>query len=75
VLCAAFLLLQFGFEIFGAKKLARKAAHKILMTLTTGINFTNMFKAFTPAYPKSANRQSIHQCLLTLLGSAQKSCS
>jgi len=35
VLQAAFLKLQFGFVIFGCQEIGAKAAHKMLMKLTT----------------------------------------
>ncbi len=41
VLCAAFLLLQFGFLIFWRQNIGAKAACKMLMRLTPGVNFTN----------------------------------
>ncbi len=37
VICAAFMCLQIGFVIFLAKGFWRKAAHKLLVKLTTGI--------------------------------------
>jgi len=36
VLCAAFLKLHFGFEIFWLKNICTKAAHKMMMQLTIG---------------------------------------
>jgi hypothetical protein len=46
------------------------SAHKMLMKLTPGVHFTNMFmQSFTLTHPKSAKRQSSHQCLFALLGS------
>ncbi len=35
VFCAAFTLLQFGFVIFWPKNICAKAAHKMLVKLTT----------------------------------------
>jgi len=43
VLCAAFLLLQFGFVIFWQKNSGKKAACKMLMKLTTGRLATRAF--------------------------------
>jgi hypothetical protein len=43
VLCAGFLSLKFGFVIFLATENCRNAASKMLMKLTTGINFTQHF--------------------------------
>jgi len=40
VFWAGFLLSQFGFKIFWLKNIGAKAAHKMLMKLTTGVNFT-----------------------------------
>jgi len=45
VFCAAFLYLKFGFVIFWQKNIDPKAAHKILATLTTGVNFINILHA------------------------------
>jgi len=42
VLCAAFHSLQFGFEIFWQKNIGAKAAHKMFMKLTIGVNFINV---------------------------------
>jgi hypothetical protein len=36
VFCAAFMCLQFGFVIFWQKDFGTKAAHKMLVKLTTG---------------------------------------
>jgi len=36
VICAAFLLLQFGFVSFWWKNIGAKGAHKMLMKLTIG---------------------------------------
>jgi len=44
VFCEAFLYLQFGFVIYWQKNIGAKAAHKMLMKLTTGLNFTNIFQ-------------------------------
>jgi hypothetical protein len=37
VFCAAFMCLQFGFEIFWQKDFCSKAAHKMLVILTPGV--------------------------------------
>jgi hypothetical protein len=51
VLCAAFLLLHFGFRIFGDKILYKKQAHKTVMKLTPGVNFINILGgAFSPIF-------------------------
>ncbi len=42
VFCAAFVCLQFGFVIFWKKDFDAKAAHKVLVKLTPGENFTNI---------------------------------
>ncbi len=39
--CAAFMCLQFGLVIFRRKDFGTKAAHKMLVKLTPGVNFTN----------------------------------
>jgi len=44
VICAAFLHLQFGFEIVCRKKTGTKAAHKILVKVITVIYFTNILR-------------------------------
>jgi len=41
VFCAAFLYLQLGFVIFWQKNVGTKAAHKMLVILTTVINSIN----------------------------------
>jgi hypothetical protein len=38
VFCAAFMCLQFGFVIFWQKDFGAKAAHKILVKLTPGLD-------------------------------------
>jgi hypothetical protein len=43
--CAAFTCLQFGFVIFWRKDFDAKAANKILVKLTPGVNFTNILRA------------------------------
>jgi len=51
VLSAAFLLLQFGFIIFWQKNIGKKAACKMLLTLTTGkIISTYLILVFEKAY-------------------------
>jgi len=42
---AAFLLLQFGFVIFWQKKIGAKAAHKMLVKITSVVNFTKILRA------------------------------
>ncbi len=39
VLCTAFMFLQFGFVILGGKDFGAKAAHKMLVKLTSGLIF------------------------------------
>ena len=41
VFCEAFMCLQFGFVIFWQKEIGAKAAHKMLVKLTTWIYFNN----------------------------------
>jgi hypothetical protein len=49
IFCAAFMCLQFGFEIFWWNDFGATAAHKMLVKLAPGVNFTNIFwAAFTP---------------------------
>jgi hypothetical protein len=43
VFCAAFMCLQFGFVIFWGKDFCAKAAHKMLVKLTTGVNAVKPF--------------------------------
>jgi len=45
VFCSACLSLQHGFVTFWQKDIGAKAVHKILMKLTTGVNFTNILWA------------------------------
>jgi len=46
-----------GFEIFWHQNISAKCACKMLMKLTTGVNFINILcPAFTLADPKSAKR-------------------
>ncbi len=45
VLYTAFVCLQFGFLIFWQKDFGAKAAHKMLVKLTPGVNFTNILGA------------------------------
>jgi hypothetical protein len=52
VLCAAFMCLQFGFEIFWRKDFCAKAAHKMLVKLTPGrkyLQLTNALAYFNPS--------------------------
>jgi len=44
VLCANFLWLQIGFVIFLQKNIDAKVACKMLMKITTGVNFTNILQ-------------------------------
>jgi hypothetical protein len=46
VFCAAFMCLQFGFEIFWQKDFGAKAAHKMLVKLTPGFVSKNFFPRF-----------------------------
>ncbi len=46
VFCKVFLQLQFGFVVFWQKKSGAKAACKMLMKLTKGVNFINIL--FSP---------------------------
>jgi hypothetical protein len=39
VFCAAFLYLQFGFEVFCQNNIGTKTAHKMLVKLATGSHF------------------------------------
>jgi len=49
---------------------AKKTARKMLVKLKSSVNFTNiLLAAFKCKDPKSAKRQSSHQCRLALLGS------
>jgi len=65
VFCRAFFYLQFG------KEIGSKAAHKMLVNLTTGVNFTNILRAaFTLVGPKSAKRHCQLGCLFAHTGSA-----
>jgi hypothetical protein len=41
VFCAAFMFLQFGFAIFWQKDFGAKAAHKMLVKLTPGVQVIN----------------------------------
>jgi len=42
VLCTPFMCLQFGFVIFWQKEFGTKAAYKMLVKLTPGVNVTNL---------------------------------
>ncbi len=46
VFAAAFLYLQFGFVIFWQKNIGTKDASKMLVKLTTDVNFTNILQAY-----------------------------
>jgi len=63
---------QYLFMLLGST--GAKAAHRMLMKLTPGDDFTNILRsAFTRAtftIPKVQKIQSSHQCLFALLGSA-----
>jgi hypothetical protein len=43
VFCAAFMCLQFGFVICCQKDFGAKAAHKMLVKLTPGVNVIKLF--------------------------------
>jgi hypothetical protein len=43
VLCALFMCLQFGFVIFWPKDIGAKAAHKMLVKLTPGVDLIELF--------------------------------
>ncbi len=45
VFCAAIMCLQFGFVIFLQKDFGAKDAHKMLVKLTPGVNFTIIVRA------------------------------
>jgi len=45
ILFAAFIILIFGFEFFWWKKIVAKSAFKMLLKLTTGVNFTIILQA------------------------------
>ena len=45
VICAPFMCLQFGFVIFWRKDFGAKAAHKMLVKLTPGVNFIKFLHA------------------------------
>jgi hypothetical protein len=45
VFCDAFMCLQFGFVIFWQKDFGAKAALKMLVKLTPGVNVTNILRA------------------------------
>jgi hypothetical protein len=45
VFCVAFISLQFGFVIFRQKDFGAKAAPKMLVKLTPGVNVTNILQA------------------------------
>jgi hypothetical protein len=42
-LCSPFMCLQFGFVIFWQNDLGAKAAHKMLVKLTPGVNLLTLF--------------------------------
>jgi hypothetical protein len=46
--CTAFLHLQFGFVIFWQKNISAKAARKMLMKWTPGVDFTDTFAWIFP---------------------------
>ncbi len=51
VLFAAFLYLQFSFEIFWWNNICAKATHKLFVKLTVGVNFINISCApFVPIF-------------------------
>jgi len=43
VICIAFLFSLFGFVILWKNNVGKKAAHKMLVKLTIGVNFINVF--------------------------------
>jgi len=45
VFCEAFIYLQFGFVILWQKNISAKAACKMLVKLTAGVNSTNILRA------------------------------
>jgi hypothetical protein len=54
------------------KSTGAKAAHKMLVKLTTGVNFTNILhKAFTRSDPKSAKETDSLTLFFAQLGSAR----
>jgi len=56
VFCKALLLLQFGLVFFWKKNTSAKAAYKMLVKLTTGVNFINillvnfLYKSVLPSF-------------------------
>jgi len=69
VFYAASLYLQFGFVFFWLKNIGTKAACKMLVKLTTGVNFINvLWVAFAPVDPKSVKIYWQLDWILMLLG-------
>jgi len=58
----SFSLIPFGFAIFWCQNIGKKSAHKMLMKLTPGVNFTNVLRAafapvdLRPTYWRTAQR-------------------
>jgi hypothetical protein len=70
VLFAAILLLQCGFAIFWRKNIGAKAA-KMLLKLTTGVNFIKVLRAaFTCTDPEGVKKTVKSSIFLALLGYA-----
>jgi len=67
-----FSLVAIKFEIFWSQNIGEEAAHKMLMKLTTGVDFINvLLTAFTLKDHKSAKRSPVKlSVFLALLGSA-----
>jgi len=71
VLCTAFLLLQLGLIIFKQKNIGAKAARKMLVELTPGVDFINMFTSRFQKHKNSVN--SVSFCAFRIY--KRKSCS
>jgi hypothetical protein len=72
--CTAFMCLQFGFVIFWQNDFGTKAAHKMLVKLTPGINVKKLFFFVTDSNAKSARMfvpDKIFQPDLIFLGKAR----
>jgi hypothetical protein len=76
VFCTAFLSLQFGFVIFWQKDFGTKAAHKMLVKLTPGVNFTNIKQAAFSyqSFLRSLYVLTIWVCNFLVKGFWHKSC-
>jgi hypothetical protein len=68
---------QFGFVIFWQKDLGAKAAHKMLVKLTTDVNFTNILQAAFSykSFLRSFYVLSIWVCNFLAQGFWHKSCT